>query len=121
MRGRYYLKHTINHMVSDAQRNKGTKLSLEDKVKKVTDYLTTIKLDSPIEEKARILKNNNNDLSLHEIHLVLVNLNDEELCKAYSYRSLDQIKKSIERTKTLFKFTVASIVFFLLVLFYVSV
>jgi len=97
MRGRYYLKHTINHLVSNGSNNKGgNKSSLIENVDHYVNYFKR-NPNISITDKINILRNN---LGKAETDVLLIKLKDEELCKAYCGKTVEEVKTKYNEEST---------------------
>ena len=111
MRGRYYLKHTINHLVSSGSNNRGYKSSLMENVLHYKNYLKQ-NPDATTEEKITMLGYQN--LTDTEINIALMMSHDEELCKTYCGKTIKEIKRDMDKKNIGCLFTLVFFIFIII-------
>jgi uncharacterized membrane protein len=96
MRGKYYLKHTINHMVDNDERIRQLNANYKAAVKeKAIKYLKNA-TNSTVSDKVEYLNSLTHDvfrfgkkyrydcsLKYEDISQIIIEVKDDELCKAY--------------------------------------
>lgn len=120
MGGRYYLKRTINHLVSNENKRRksnryNTSLSPQD-LKKITEFRISNgieivnKNDWAYERKLKAFKDFH--YSELEIQKIIYNSYNDEFCKAYYGNTIKEYKKHLENVNTgcLFAFSIFIIV-----------
>jgi len=93
MRGRYYLKHTINHIVSSRGNNVYAKEDILGNVYYYENYFAK-NPDMLIMDKINILRNN---LKSGEANILLIKLKDEELCMTYCGKTTEEVKSELTK------------------------
>lgn len=95
MRGRNYLKHTINHIISSGYgRDEGHKASSMGKVAHYKNYLK-LNPNATIQEKITMMENHH--LNQAEINAVLILSQDDEMCKTYCGKTIEELKKDTNK------------------------